>query len=228
MRTSRSNMRRLRAGLIGSISAWLPSRRSTAHHIGARSTTLSGQVRSTERTRDPGSTSSAKRAVPADRHRRAALGVPGRLAVVRRRPTGVVMVRADVKASGESGGGSRECGHDDCSGSCRWTQTGASRTPATGSRSGSDPVAAAEKEHPLHVRHCTPQGRPAGQNPRWIGSACGADRVDHPSQLIGRLLGVQMVEHIVRRTGVDHGEVRAVDARAPRTAAPCRARRAGR
>ena len=39
-------MRRLRAGLIGSISAWLPSRRSTAHHIGARSMTLSGQVRS--------------------------------------------------------------------------------------------------------------------------------------------------------------------------------------
>ena len=28
-------MRRLRAGLIGSISAWLPSRRSTAHHRGA-------------------------------------------------------------------------------------------------------------------------------------------------------------------------------------------------
>ena len=28
-------MRRLRAGLIGSISAWLPSRRSTAHHSGA-------------------------------------------------------------------------------------------------------------------------------------------------------------------------------------------------
>ena len=50
-------MRRLRAGLIGSISAWLPSRRSTAHHMGARSTTRSGQVRSGSVT---GSTSSAK------------------------------------------------------------------------------------------------------------------------------------------------------------------------
>src|SRR4051794_5865449 len=39
-------MRRLRCGLIGSISAWFPSRRSTAHHIGAVSTILSGQVRS--------------------------------------------------------------------------------------------------------------------------------------------------------------------------------------
>ena len=39
-------MRRLRAGDIGSISAWLPSRRSTAHHCGARVITLSGQVRS--------------------------------------------------------------------------------------------------------------------------------------------------------------------------------------
>ncbi len=46
MRTSRSNMRRLRAGLIGSINAWLPSRRSTAHHIGALSMTRSVQVRS--------------------------------------------------------------------------------------------------------------------------------------------------------------------------------------
>ena len=49
-------MRRLRAGLIGSISAWLPSRRSTAHHSGARLMTWSGQVRSAKRT---GSTSSA-------------------------------------------------------------------------------------------------------------------------------------------------------------------------
>ena len=44
--TSRLNMRRLRSGLIGSISAWLPSRRSTAHHCGARVIFLSGQVRS--------------------------------------------------------------------------------------------------------------------------------------------------------------------------------------
>ena len=50
-------MRRLRAGLIGSISAWLPSRRSTAHHIGAVSMILSGQVRSGSRM---GSTSSSK------------------------------------------------------------------------------------------------------------------------------------------------------------------------
>src|SRR5690349_15561303 len=34
-------------------------------------------------------------------------------------------------------------------------QTGASRTPATGSRSGSDPVAASEEEHPLHVKNST-------------------------------------------------------------------------
>ncbi len=39
-------MRRLRSGLIGSISAWLPSRRSTAHHWGAFVTRFVGQVRS--------------------------------------------------------------------------------------------------------------------------------------------------------------------------------------
>ena len=70
-------MRRLRAGLIGSISAWLPSRRSTAHHIGARSMTLSGQVRSGSVI---GLDLVGERAVPVDRHRRAALGVPGGLA----------------------------------------------------------------------------------------------------------------------------------------------------
>ena len=48
-------MRRLRAGDIGSISAWLPSRRSTAHHSGARLIRRSGQVRSGSET---GSTSS--------------------------------------------------------------------------------------------------------------------------------------------------------------------------
>jgi hypothetical protein len=36
----------LRAGDIGSISAWLPSRRSTAHHRGAAVITRFGQVRS--------------------------------------------------------------------------------------------------------------------------------------------------------------------------------------
>ncbi|SHV03015.1 Uncharacterised protein [Mycobacteroides abscessus subsp. abscessus] len=46
IRICRSNIRRLRAGLIGSIKAWLPSRRSTAPHCGARVITLSGQVRS--------------------------------------------------------------------------------------------------------------------------------------------------------------------------------------
>ena len=38
-------MRRLRAASIGSISAWLPSRRSTLHHNGGAVITLSGQVR---------------------------------------------------------------------------------------------------------------------------------------------------------------------------------------
>src|SRR4051812_17718322 len=40
------NMRILRSGSIGSIRAWLPSRRSTLHHSGALSIVLSGQVRS--------------------------------------------------------------------------------------------------------------------------------------------------------------------------------------
>ena len=48
-------MRRLRAGLMGSIRAWLPSRRSTAHHSGAFVIRVSGQVRSG---RDTGSTRS--------------------------------------------------------------------------------------------------------------------------------------------------------------------------
>ena len=46
MRTSSSNIRSLRVGSIGSISAWLPSRRSTEHHAGALSITTLGQVRS--------------------------------------------------------------------------------------------------------------------------------------------------------------------------------------
>jgi hypothetical protein len=44
--TSRSNMRRLRCRSMGSISAWLPSRRSTLHHSGARDSFASGQRRS--------------------------------------------------------------------------------------------------------------------------------------------------------------------------------------
>src|SRR5439155_22377 len=44
--TSVSNIFSLRAGSIGSMSAWLPSRRSTAHHRGARSIWTLGQRRS--------------------------------------------------------------------------------------------------------------------------------------------------------------------------------------
>ena len=44
--TTVSNMRRLRAGSIGSMRAWLPSRRSTEHHSGAFVIRWSGQVRS--------------------------------------------------------------------------------------------------------------------------------------------------------------------------------------
>ena len=45
-RTSRSNIRRFRSGSIGSISAWLPSRRSTLHHRGAVVVTRLGHRRS--------------------------------------------------------------------------------------------------------------------------------------------------------------------------------------
>ena len=48
--TSVSNMRSLRAMSIGSISAWLPSRRSTLHQMGGAVSTASGQVRSARRT----------------------------------------------------------------------------------------------------------------------------------------------------------------------------------
>src|SRR3954454_16240827 len=44
--TSVANMRRFRSMSIGSIRAWLPSRRSTAHHLGARRIVADGQVRS--------------------------------------------------------------------------------------------------------------------------------------------------------------------------------------
>jgi hypothetical protein len=50
MDTSASNMRSLRGMSMGSISAWLPSRRSTLHHMGGRVSTASGQVRSVRRT----------------------------------------------------------------------------------------------------------------------------------------------------------------------------------
>jgi 3-oxoacyl-ACP reductase-like protein len=44
--TSSRNIASLRTGSIGSMSAWLPSRRSTEHQIGALSIILFGQVRS--------------------------------------------------------------------------------------------------------------------------------------------------------------------------------------
>src|SRR3954451_25167304 len=46
MRTRSSNIDILRAGLIGSMSAWLPSRRSVDSHRGASVMTADGQVRS--------------------------------------------------------------------------------------------------------------------------------------------------------------------------------------
>jgi prepilin-type processing-associated H-X9-DG protein len=44
-------MMRLRSGLIGSMSAWLPSRRSTAHQRGASVMRFDGHVRSGSSTR---------------------------------------------------------------------------------------------------------------------------------------------------------------------------------
>src|SRR5215216_1769821 len=44
--TTASNMRRLRTESMGSISAWLPSRRSTEHQVGARSMRRLGHWRS--------------------------------------------------------------------------------------------------------------------------------------------------------------------------------------
>jgi len=46
MRTRSSNMRSLRAGPMGSISAWLPSRRSTLHQTGGSVMVRPGQARS--------------------------------------------------------------------------------------------------------------------------------------------------------------------------------------
>src|ERR1700733_5825934 len=98
MRTSRSNMRRLRAGLIGSINAWLPSRRSTAHHSGALSMTRSGQVRSASRIGSPSAANDRYRLTGIDDPRWVfhagwpALGWPA----------GLTMVLLEVNASGES------------------------------------------------------------------------------------------------------------------------------
>ena len=47
--TSRSNIRRFRSGSMGSIRAWLPSRRSTLHQRGAWVITRDGHVRSGSR-----------------------------------------------------------------------------------------------------------------------------------------------------------------------------------
>ncbi len=46
MSTSSWNIFLLRSGVMGSIRAWLPSRRSTAHQIGEVSVIRSGHVRS--------------------------------------------------------------------------------------------------------------------------------------------------------------------------------------
>jgi hypothetical protein len=48
--TSALNMRSLRATFIGSISDWLPSRRSTLHQMGGLVICFSGQVRSGKET----------------------------------------------------------------------------------------------------------------------------------------------------------------------------------
>src|SRR3954470_574481 len=99
-------MRRLRAGLIGSIRAWLPSRRSTAHHIGARSTTRSGQVRSKGTGTAPNAGLPPGTSCANGRYRFTGIdvvrwvfhagwpGVGG--------PSGLFMLRADVNASAES------------------------------------------------------------------------------------------------------------------------------
>ena len=71
----------------------------------------------------------------------------------------MVMVRADVYASGD--GWLEFVLFTVIAPGVKRDSTGASRLPATGSRSGSDPVAAAEKEHPLHVDHCIKSGRKA-------------------------------------------------------------------
>ena len=89
-----------------------------------------------------------ERPVPVHGHRRGALGVPRGLA-------GVGCTR---------GGGDRAYRREGVDGMgvaglftvllrirLVGIQTGASRTPATGSQSGSDPVAASEEEHPLHA-----------------------------------------------------------------------------
>src|SRR5271157_2032695 len=47
------------------------------------------------------------------------------------------------------------------------SQTGASPTPATGGRSGSDPVAASEEEHPLHDLNSTAIS-PSDKTPRKL------------------------------------------------------------
>src|SRR4051794_40868539 len=137
MRTSRSNMRRLRAGLIGSISAWLPSRRSTAHHMGAVATTLSGHVRSATVT---GSTSAAN-----VRYRFTGICVARWVFHAGwsglRGPAGVEMLRTDEYASTEDSAGISGLFTVVAPGSSgldlQKVETGASRLPATESQSGS-------------------------------------------------------------------------------------------
>src|SRR5664279_1444664 len=153
MRTRRSNMRRLRSGLIGSISAWLPSRRSTAHHIGAVSTTLSGQVRSKGTDGTPPGTSEAK-----VRYRPNGIDVarwvfhagwPGFGA-----PVGVEMVRTEEYASGE--GSTGELGlftvlAPDCLGGTSWEGRPAQHEPPR-REAGLDQT---PSRHPRRSSRCT-------------------------------------------------------------------------
>src|SRR5215204_2226967 len=107
MPTSRSNMMRLRSGLIGSISAWLPSRRSTAHHMGARSTTRSGHVRSKGTGTGPNAGLPPGTSLAKGRYRLTGIDVvrwvfhAGWPALGG--PDGLLMLRTELKASGESG-----------------------------------------------------------------------------------------------------------------------------
>jgi hypothetical protein len=71
------------------------------------------------------------------------------------------MARIDVNASGVSSEGREKVVTVIAPKVNEGPQTGASPTPATGSRSRSDPVAASEEEHPLHVDHCTALDSPA-------------------------------------------------------------------
>lgn len=177
-------MRRLRWGLIGSIRAWLPSRRSTAHHMGAVSMTLSGQVRSGS---EIFSTSSAKlryRLTGIDEPRWVfQAGWPGCGA-----PDGGVMVRPVEKASEEISGVFISSWLRELDG----TRPAHRETPATGSRSDQTPP-----RRPRRSTRCTPNtiARPTGSSQTAVVSQT-------------RELGQRQVRdpEINHQTGaVDHG-----------------------